>query len=95
VPITNPSRVEVQDEGATQGLVDQLDFAGAGVTATVSGRKATVTIPGGAGSDPFQGSYAPGSFTIATGKYVVMSKRLELTGTQRVTGQGTARLRVT
>lgn len=40
------------------------------------------------------GSYAPGSFTIPTGKYVVMSKRLQLTGSQRVTLQGTARLRI-
>lgn len=47
--IRNPSRIEALDEGVSAGLVDQLDFVGAGVTATVSGRKATVTIPGGGG----------------------------------------------
>lgn len=39
-------------------------------------------------------AYAPGSFTVATGNYAVMVKRLELTTTQRSTLQGTARLRI-
>lgn len=42
-----------------------------------------------------QGSYAPGSFTIATGKFYVMTKRLILTGSQRAVVQGTGRLRIT
>lgn len=49
---------------------------------------------GGAGSDPYQGSFAPGSFTIATGKYAYIVKRLQLTGTQQVAVQGTGRLRI-
>jgi len=40
-------------------------------------------------------TYAPGSFTVATGNYSIMSKRLELTTTQRATLAGTARLRIT
>jgi hypothetical protein len=44
--------------------------------------------------DPQINANAPGSFTIPTEKYVVMSRRLTLTGTQRVTLAGTARLRV-
>lgn len=44
--------------------------------------------------DPPQGSYAPGSFTIPDGKYGLAVKRLSLTGTQRATLQGTARLSI-
>jgi hypothetical protein len=46
--------------------------------------------PGGA--DPPEGSYAPGSFTIATGKFRVMAGELQLTGSQELTVQGTGRL---
>ena len=45
--------------------------------------------------DPNPQSYTPGSFTVATGKYVILSKRLQLTGTQRLTVAGTARMRIT
>lgn len=53
----------------------------------------TWTAAGG-GSDPPTGLYAPGSFTVATGRWARMAKRLELTGAQRTTLQGTARLGV-
>ena len=46
-------------------------------------------------ADPGSQPYAPGSFTIDTGRYLVMTKRLQLTGTQRATLAGTARLRIT
>jgi hypothetical protein len=39
-----------------------------------------------------QGAYAPGGYTVTTGRYVVMVKRLELTGTERLVLEGTARL---
>lgn len=39
--------------------------------------------------------YAPGTFTIATGQFLVMTKNLILTSTQRATLVGTARLRIT
>jgi hypothetical protein len=52
------------------------------------------TVTGAVASDPSIGSYAPGAFTIADGKYAIMAKRLVLTGTQRVTIAGTGRLRV-
>lgn len=48
---------------------------------------AVPTIP-----DPPQGSYAPGSFTVPTGKYALMAEQLALTGAQRVTIEGTGRL---
>jgi hypothetical protein len=40
------------------------------------------------------GSYTPGSFTVVTGQFAMMVKSLILTGSQRVTLQGTARLRI-
>ena len=43
------SGVIVNDEGVVLGNVTILNFAGAGVTAAVSGGVATVTIPGGGG----------------------------------------------
>jgi hypothetical protein len=39
--------------------------------------------------------FAPGSFTVATGRFHIMSGRLQLTTTQRATLAGTARLRIT
>lgn len=44
------------------------------------------------GRAPLQGFQAPGSFVIATGKFGLHGKRLRLTGSQRGTLQGTARL---
>lgn len=46
------------------------------------------------GSDPFIGSYAPGSFTVPTGDYTNIIQRLILTTTERVTLEGTAQLRI-
>lgn len=49
---------------------------------------------GGAGVDPPEGSYAPGDFTVATGKFRVMVNRLELAGTETVTLEGDSTLAV-
>lgn len=48
--------VAVEDEGAAQGDAFMLDFVGAGVTASVAGGVATVTIPGGGGGGGTPGS---------------------------------------
>lgn len=47
--------------------------------------------PPGSGANTL---YAPGSFTVATGNFFLGVKRLTLTGAQRATLQGTARLRI-
>lgn len=52
------------------------------------------TGPGGTTPDPVYSSYAPGSFTVATGRGAQMVKRLQLTTTQRATLAGTARLSI-
>jgi hypothetical protein len=39
-------------------------------------------------------SYAPGSFTVPDGQFRIHKRRLELTGSQRATLEGTARLYV-
>lgn len=46
-------------------------------------------------TDPVQGAYAPGWVNVPTGWYAIMVKRLIMTGTQRATLAGTARLRIT
>lgn len=45
-------------------------------------------------ADPLSQAFAPGSFSVATGDYVVMTDQLELTNSQTVTLVGTAVLRV-
>jgi hypothetical protein len=40
------------------------------------------------------GSYSPGSFTVLTGGFAHLVKRLILTGTQRATLEGDAQLRI-
>lgn len=85
----------IADEGAPLTQRGTLNFAGAGVTVTDGpGDQSLVTIPGGAGADPLQGAYAPGSFTVPTGFYVQMANRIILTTTQRVTLEGDSVLRI-
>lgn len=43
---------------------------------------------------PVPGTMSPGSFTIATGRFGLMAKRLTLTSSQRATVQGTGRLTI-
>lgn len=47
--VTNPSLVEIRDEGTSLGRALALNFTGAGVTASLSGLVGTVVIPGGGG----------------------------------------------
>lgn len=91
MPIIPANNVEIRDEGTTQGRVRIVDFAGAGVTAAVSGSVATITIAGGGGSDP---SYSPGTLTIATETARLFMNHVKLTTTQRITVAGTGRMRV-
>jgi len=48
--VTNPSLIDIRDEGVSQGRVTALDFTGAGVAASVAGFVGTVNVPGGSGS---------------------------------------------
>lgn len=71
--IAKGSRIVVQDEGVTQGVVGTLNFTGAGVTASVAGSTATVNITGGGGGG--------GSATTAVVTALTASKRMEVTVT--------------
>jgi hypothetical protein len=44
---------------------------------------------------PTTTGYAPGSFTVASGKSIILCGRLQLMGAQRVVASGTARIRIT
>jgi hypothetical protein len=48
--VSAPAKVDVRDEGTSQGRVGAINFTGAPVTATVSGDVATVNITAGGGS---------------------------------------------
>jgi hypothetical protein len=63
------------------------------VSAIADGGDATLVRPSDWNADHVS-PYATGSFTVATGNGSVMVKRLILTSTQRVTLQGTSRLRI-
>lgn len=89
--IRKGNRLEARIEGAPQGYVQSFDFLGAGVSVVINGNVATVTIPGGSGGGD---AYAPGSYTIATGKFRNAVKQQQFTGTQRLTIQGTGRLSI-
>lgn len=50
---TNQTGIQFEDEGVSlgsAGTVDELDFVGSGVTASRTGNKVTVNVPGGGGS---------------------------------------------
>lgn len=42
-----PNTILIDDEGVRLGSFNEIDFVGGGVTATLVGLKATITIPGG------------------------------------------------
>lgn len=48
--VSAPTKINIQDEGTSQGRVGQVNFVGAGVSAAVSGDVSTVTIAGSAGA---------------------------------------------
>lgn len=56
MPVHPANNVEVLDEGVSQGFVRGIDFTGGGITATVSGSRATANVPAAAappvGADP-------------------------------------------
>lgn len=75
--IRNPEAIEVLDEGATQGRARVFDFAGAGVTAAVSGQTATITIAGGGG----------GALTLSTAEVSLgAAPRARRAGSFQITG---------
>ena len=45
-----PSLITIQDEGSSQGSASILNFVGAGVSTSVTGSTATITINGGSGA---------------------------------------------
>jgi hypothetical protein len=47
------------------------------------------TLPGASGSDP---SYSPGTYTVSTETSKTVGARIKLTGTQKITIEGTGRL---
>lgn len=50
MPLYPATTVEIKDEGTSQGYARTVDFVGAGVTASVSGFVATISIGGGSAS---------------------------------------------
>lgn len=64
-----------------------------GGTSTFLRGDGTFASPGGgAGADPPEGSYAPGSYTIATGKFRLAALRQQFTSAQQLAIQGSGRL---
>jgi len=82
-------------------VIDQTGFVGPQGIQGIQGIQGLPGTNGTNGNDgapgtpgAFVNSNSPGSFTIPTNSYAVMSRRLQLTGAQRATLQGTGRLRI-
>lgn len=71
----------------------ELGGAGADSTKFLRGDQ-TWAAPTASVADPNPQGYSPGSFSVATEKYVILSRHLKLASTQRVTLAGTASLRI-
>lgn len=76
----------------TSGAKGLVPASGGGTTNFLRADGTFAAPSGGSGADPPEGSYAPGSYTVATGKFRVAARRQEFTTTQRLTIQGTGRL---
>lgn len=63
----------VKDEGSLQGVVDTLDFVGAGVSMAVSGNTATITVAGGGSTYTAVANYSalPAANSVAAGTIYV------------------------
>lgn len=73
MPLTDRS-IGVQDEGVDVGRARSVNFAGAGVTAVVTGGVATVTVPGGGGGGgitTFQAEVSLGSSPVRSGRFTI------------------------
>ncbi len=84
MPLYNPN-VIIQDESVNQGVVKTINFAGAGVSSSVTGTTATVNIAGGGGPG---GSGVAGSGTVDFGAFpgstyatTVVTGQTDITGT--------------
>lgn len=79
----------VQDEGSTVGPATTFNFVGAGVTASVAGNVATITIPGGGGGGGGSGTVGPGTvntYALFTGATTVGNGVLLQSGTTAIVG---------
>jgi hypothetical protein len=63
------SGVNVLDEGTLQGSVTAFNFVGAGVTASVAGSAAAITVPGSAGDPVCQIFSGAGKTTVVDGDF--------------------------
>ena len=80
--------------GKSPPVIPPLDPREPDLPMVIPGRDGKAGAAGGGGTDPVQQSFAPGSFLVPTGKFVIMSRRLALTGAQRLTLQGNATLSI-
>jgi hypothetical protein len=89
MPLFNPP-IRIDDEGALQGYVNEVNFVGAGVVASVTGAIATVTISGG-GSGSFaitQVEVDFGASPVGYGEFTVIDAAIVPTSLIIVTQDG-------
>jgi hypothetical protein len=80
-------------DGTTKVPTAELGSGAAGAGVFLRGDQ-TWAAAGGSGADPPEGSYAPGAYTIATGKFRVAVFEQEFTGTQELAIEGTGALSI-
>lgn len=93
-PKNSNIQAHVSQAHAPSDAQKNSDITKAEIEARLTGEISSHTHAPGGGADPTQGSFAPGSFTITTGKYALMAHTVEMTTTQQLIGEGTSCLRV-
>lgn len=92
--VSNPSPIQILDEGVSQGYVTRVDFVGSSIAATVSGITATVTTTAPATGSIIRVIATGATLTIADQYSLVLADYLSIEGTGILALQGDAALAV-
>lgn len=95
--LTKPSGtagIQLDPNAATGNFTGSLSPANLTAARRWTFPDADLTVGEAIVPDPNQQSYSPGSFTLLTEQYAILSRHLKLTTTQRATLQGTGTLRI-
>lgn len=93
--VINPPRIEILDEGVSQGRVTRVDFTGSGIAATVVGELATVNSTAGGAGDIALSLLAPAvDETITAGYSATVERKFTVASGKKLTIGSGARFRI-
>ncbi len=95
MPVINPPRIEILDEGVSQGRVTRIDFTGSGIAASVSGESATVNSTAGGAGDIALSLLAPlVDETITAGYSATVERKYTVASGKKLIIQTASRFRI-